>query len=105
MFRNKYWQSILIFFSFLIMVVACSESSRSPKSGREVFRTYCVVCHGAKGNLGMNGAKDLTNSSLTLQERIHIITNGRKTMQSFEKTLTKEEIAKVAVYTMTLKEL
>lgn len=70
--------------------------------GMAIFRQYCVVCHGADGKLALNGAKDLSASILTLEERINIITNGKKLMTPFNEILTPEEIKAVAEYTQKL---
>ena len=63
----------------------------------------CQTCHGGNGKLGLNGAKDLTVSALTLEERVGIISNGRKLMASFKELLQENEIKAVAEFTMTLK--
>lgn len=70
--------------------------------GMAVFRQYCVVCHGADGKLALNGAKDLTTSTLTLEERINIVANGKKLMTPFNEILSPEEIKAVAEYTQKL---
>jgi len=80
---------------------ALTSTSAGP-DGKAVFRQYCVTCHGADGKLGLNGAKDLTVSILTLEERINVITYGRKVMTPFNEVLTPEEIRAVAEYTQTL---
>ena len=82
---------------------AAAAQTASPPDGLAIFRQYCVVCHGADGKLGLNGAKDLTVSALTLDERINTITNGRKLMTPFNEVLSAEEIKAVAQYTLTLK--
>lgn len=71
--------------------------------GAAVFRRHCVICHGADGTLGLNGAKDLTQSALPLEERIEQITNGKNMMTPFRDVLPPEEIKAVAEYTMRLK--
>ena len=38
--------------------------------GAELFNANCALCHGRKGDLGMNGAKDLGLSTLTRAEMI-----------------------------------
>jgi mono/diheme cytochrome c family protein len=86
---------------------AAAQSSKataesSDPDGMAIFRQYCVVCHGADGKLALNGAKDLTASTLTLEERLNIITNGKKLMTPFNEILTPEEIQAVAEYTQTL---
>lgn len=74
-----------------------------PPDGMAVFRQQCVTCHGADGKLGLNGAKDLSASLLSKDERIQVITHGRNLMQPFEKILSPEEIQAVAEYTLSLK--
>lgn len=71
--------------------------------GAAVFRKNCVTCHGSNGNLGLNGAKDLTACTLNLDERMTIITEGKKLMTPFGSILSRQEIQAVAEYTLTLK--
>jgi cytochrome c6 len=70
--------------------------------GMAIFRQYCIACHGADGKLGLNGAKDLSAGTLSLDERIEVITKGRKLMTPFGEVLTPEEIRAVAEYTLKL---
>lgn len=78
------------------------SSTAAIPDGMAIFRQYCVVCHGADGKLALNGAKDLTVSTLTLEERVNTITNGKKLMTPFNEVLTQEEIKAVAEYTQKL---
>ncbi|MFM7402338.1 MAG: c-type cytochrome [Bacteroidota bacterium] len=99
---------IFIFFSSLILLIACTGNSgttasgKSTVSGSELFRRHCVLCHGATGNLGLNGARDLTQSKLNREQRISIISNGKAAMPVFRQLLTEHEIETVADYTFTL---
>jgi cytochrome c6 len=80
------------------------ETAATPvEYGINIYQKNCVSCHGAEGNMGFNGAYDLSKSALSLAERIAVITNGRKTMTPFKALLSGEEIKKVAEYTETLK--
>ena len=72
-------------------------------AGMTVFRQNCVLCHGANGQLGLNGAKDLSKSEYSLEERIQIIAHGKNLMAPYRTILSAEEIAAVAAYTLTLK--
>ena len=72
--------------------------------GKKTFETYCVLCHGADGKLGLNGSKDLTLSTITLEERINQVTNGKGTMTPFKGVLTEAEIKDVAEYAQSLKQ-
>lgn len=69
----------------------------------KIFKTSCAVCHGVDGKLGINGAKDLTTATTTLEERVTQITNGKGLMTPFGSILKAEEIQAVAKYTMQLK--
>jgi cytochrome c6 len=99
---------ISIFFSTLLFLPACTgynstTASASDKiSGSELFRRHCVLCHGAAGNLGLNGAGDLTKSKLSLEQRVSIISNGKAAMPVFRQILTANEIEAVADYTFSL---
>ncbi|MBK7935583.1 MAG: cytochrome c [Lewinellaceae bacterium] len=109
---------IVLIYSAALLTAACGSAEEqinrraaaaqaagasSSPDGMAIFRQYCVVCHGADGKLGLNGAKDLSASILTPEERINIITNGRKLMTPFNEILSADEIKAVAEYTQTLK--
>lgn len=101
-------KKILIGFVIGFTIWACGTESTSRKTGSEtadgksIFKSYCVTCHGMDGRMQMNGAKDLTLSQLSLEERISIITNGKNTMASFKPLLSPREIEAVAQYTIQL---
>jgi mono/diheme cytochrome c family protein len=112
----------LIFFAIAGFVWACGNSSTastdssttSPNAetvaavdkpdGEKIYKTYCVTCHGLYGDMGASGAANLTESKLSVDERITVITNGRGAMTAFESLLDKKEIKAVAKFTMTLAE-
>jgi mono/diheme cytochrome c family protein len=77
----------------------------NPNLGAEVYKTYCVACHGATGKLKLNRAPDLTVSKMTLEERIKNITEGGNMMPNFAEVISEKQIAAVAVYLDELKEL
>ena len=79
-----------------------STSNADVKHGKEVYRKYCVLCHGEDGKKAVNGAYDITVSEMTLDERIELITHGRNLMTPFTGILTDEEIRDVAAYSMQL---
>ena len=72
------------------------------KHGKEVYRKYCVLCHGEDGKKAVNGAYDITVSEMTLDQRVELITNGRNLMTPFAGILTEEEIVDVAAYSMNI---
>jgi mono/diheme cytochrome c family protein len=72
-------------------------------AGEKIFRTYCITCHGIDGKLGLNGAKDLSVSQITREERILQVTKGKGLMTPFEGILNPDQIQQVVEYTETLK--
>ncbi|MEZ5059534.1 MAG: c-type cytochrome [Saprospiraceae bacterium] len=83
--------------------VSAKAEAPTPPDGAKLFKTYCVQCHGLYGDMQINGAKDLTKSELSLEERITMVENGKNLMTPFKGMLTKEQIEAVAKYTMELK--
>lgn len=96
--------------------VACSENkvrnntdkasmtaTTAISEGEQIYKKYCILCHGKDGKLGLNGAKDITVSILTLEERVTLVRNGKNTMTPFEGILSEEEMKAVARYSMSLK--
>ena len=77
--------------------------SKSVNLGKETYNQYCVLCHGKDGSLQFNGAKDIRESELSLEERIVLIKDGKNTMTPFADVLTLKEIKAVAKFSMTLK--
>ena len=95
----------IIFTALAILCMACGAASPDKgdvTEGKEIYRNYCVACHGETGDLALNGAKKFPESTLNLEERILVITNGRNMMTPFKGLLNEEEIKAVAAYTMVL---
>lgn len=90
----------ILFVPLVFLVFSCSDSNNSdgnePKeiSGVELYNQWCVVCHGDKGNALIGGAKDLSISSLSLEDKKNIILNGSesKLMRGFKDDLSTEEL-------------
>lgn len=70
----------------------------------QIFKSRCAICHGVKGDLGVNGAGDLTKSMLNLEERVAIIYHGKNTMTPFKGILTDGEIVELALYVALLRQ-
>ncbi len=107
--RKFYFGKLMFLLLILKSLAACSDGQSSASktaatSGAVLFGKNCVVCHGADGRLGLNGARDLSLSILTLEERINVITNGRNLMTPFGKLLSAAEIDSVAAFTLQLKQ-
>lgn len=111
-------RSCWIVFSLMLGLMACVKpkpilpeknspdykpAEQTVNSGETVYQQKCVTCHGSDGKLGVAGAKDITTSLLTLDERIELISSGKGAMPAFNATLKEEEIKNVAEYTISLK--
>lgn len=85
---------------------ASAENSVVP--GRKLFIENCSECHGTDGKKHYKEAKDLSQSTLTLPQRIHVISSAQVIGNMVHKPrwntiLTEKEISEVAVYLDSLK--
>ncbi len=91
-----------------LLVAACSGrggsdgASAADTPGGLVYREQCALCHGGDGSLGMNGAKDLGRSTLTRQEMIRIVTEGRAMMPPFGGVLRPDQIEAAVDHVLSL---
>jgi mono/diheme cytochrome c family protein len=97
-------QMLLLIATFLFACSSVNSGNSDGNPGKEVYRTYCVACHGADGKLKLNEAPDLTRSKMTLEERINNINKGGSMMPAFAEVISEEQIQAVAVYLDELKE-
>jgi mono/diheme cytochrome c family protein len=93
---------------FLLLSLTASilmqcQSHSDAASGKEIYKRYCVTCHGIHGDLKTNGARDLNYSVLSLEERILVITEGRNVMTPFKSILSPSQIRAVAEFTLGFK--
>jgi len=104
----------IIFLSFLIVIVSCQETPQEKPnsnvdkpstvaSGAEIYKTKCAMCHGSDGNLGIGGAKKLSESQLAISDVKTQILKGKGTMPPFEAQLSAEEIDAVADFVVGLR--
>ena len=112
-------KKLLILVPLFLILIACADANdkKSTKpvktekkaevkkpDGKKIFKINCVLCHGSDGKLGINGSKDLTKSTIGLDDAITQITKGKGLMAAYEPILSKEEIKAVAEYTISLRE-
>ena len=100
--------SCLLLTAYCLFVFSCGNSGTTPVAekksiGQSLYETNCTSCHGEDGKLCTLGAKDLSLSSLSKEQMMDIITNGKSTMTPFGNMLNKEEVSAVADYVQTLK--
>jgi mono/diheme cytochrome c family protein len=95
-------------FSAFILFAACKSllGQENSSPGEEVFRSKCVLCHGADGSgntplgkqlqaadLGSKEVQKLTNAEM--HKQIH---DGRANMPGFADQLSEEQISQVIQY-------
>jgi mono/diheme cytochrome c family protein len=84
--------------------------SADPQKGENIFRAKCAVCHGVDGaGDTANGKKlkvpDLRSGevqSLTDEELIEVLTNGKKDMPPLGKKYSADRIQQIISYVRTL---
>ena len=90
-----------------LLVICCSDAfsqtTMKPATGKEIYESNCVRCHGLDGKRGKLGAEDLQMSTMPDADLIAIITNGKKLMPASKKKLTTDEIVLVRNYIKTLR--
>jgi mono/diheme cytochrome c family protein len=111
-------KKILIALTLALFIIACgsgdsatTESSSSSSTaasepaidGKQIYKSYCLACHGLYGDMGASGAFNLQTSEITMDERVEVITNGRNVMTPFKAILSPDEIQAVAEYSLELK--
>ena len=103
-------RTLLTIGSIALFVLACGGSeapatmdeSAGVSKGEQLFLSNCTLCHGRDGKLGFNGAKDLTVSTLTKEEMIALVTNGKGLMMPYKNTLTAKDIEAVVQHVRSL---
>lgn len=95
----------ILFSCFIIFIILINGSCSNPQESfnpKSAYKMYCSNCHGLDGSLGTNGAINLKNSALPLDERILVIRKGRGIMTGFETILDDLQIKQIAEFTMSL---
>lgn len=93
-----------------VLLLSCGDAPTTgaagvppPGIGEAIFNGQCATCHGRKGDMGLNGAKDLRVSTLTRAEAIAVVKEGRGLMMPYGTQLTKKEIEAVVDHVLTLR--
>ena len=105
---GKHCQLVLVGFITLSITSCGSSESQLPNaadqknSGEKLYDQNCVSCHGSSGDLGVGGASNLATSTLSLNEKIDVISKGRNAMQAYSSehggNLSPEKIKSIAEY-------
>jgi cytochrome c6 len=87
-----------------ISFAAITQRNETEKTGKEIFESNCVRCHGTDGTKGKWGAKNLKLSTLSDNEMLTVISDGKRVMPAWSHSLTRREIELVRDYIKTLRE-
>lgn len=109
-FKSITTQSVCAILNCVILLSSCSlepKSEGGTPSAEEIERVYgykCAICHGKDGNSLIKLAPNLTESTLTLEERVNIISHGKNTMPPQKDVLDEATILGLAEYVATFRE-
>ncbi|HEY0961917.1 MAG TPA: c-type cytochrome, partial [Pseudomonadales bacterium] len=81
-----------------LVVTPIADYTANLDSGREIFRTVCVTCHGEEGQGGHQGGVPLLGKDLTLEHIMTMATYGRNTMPAFGAAFSREQFQDVATF-------
>lgn len=102
--------SLIGVITVMLAMLACGGNSASadmagaaPSKGDKIYNTQCTLCHGKDGGLGISGAKDLRQSTLTREEMLALVSNGKGAMAPYKNVLTKAEISAVVDHVLGLR--
>lgn len=80
------------------ILAAATDSQIAEVDAKGRYKTFCAACHGFDGALGVNGAKDLSASTLPIEESIAQVYFGKGLMTPFKGLLKDHEIVAVSKY-------
>lgn len=80
------------------ILAAATEDQIAEVDAKGKYKMFCAACHGYEGDLGVNGAKDLTASTLDMPEAVAQVYFGKGLMTPFKGLLKDHEIVAVSKY-------
>lgn len=79
-----------------------AASAQPTVQGKAIYEANCIICHGADGKMGLNGAKDITATELTDAELLNLLQNGKNSMPPYKAIYNEKELGSVIAYIKTL---
>jgi len=80
------------------VLASATEDQIAEVDAKGKYKMFCAACHGFDGALGVNGAKDLSASKLSLVESVAQVYFGKGLMTPFKGLLKDHEIVAVSKY-------
>jgi mono/diheme cytochrome c family protein len=84
------------------VVVDDDENYDRVAHGKALYEVQCIVCHGDDGKAQRSGAKDITITTLSDEEIIAVIKNGKNTMPAMGAIFDERELNALVAYIKTL---
>jgi uncharacterized membrane protein SirB2 len=75
-----------------------SAGGASVSEGEIIYKEKCAACHGLDGKQATNGAKDLTQSTLTKAETMEQIKAGKGLMPNFKDVFNDQQLTALTEY-------
>ncbi len=85
------------------LIASVKDSDIEKVDVNKLYRMHCALCHGFKGNMKINGAKDLTISDIPLNESVAQVYHGKGLMTPYKGILKDAEIVALSKYIETLR--
>ena len=85
------------------IIASVDKAAIEAVDAKKLFRMHCAICHGFKGNMKVNGAKDLTKSTIDLKDAVAQVYFGKGLMTPYKDVLKEEEIVALSKYAETLR--
>lgn len=79
------------------------DAASTPRTGAEVYKAYCLTCHGAagQGGVGPQLAGRMEARYPDIEDQIAVVTNGKGTMPAWGARLSAGQIRRVVEYERT----
>jgi mono/diheme cytochrome c family protein len=89
-----------------VALAACGgegEPSARPRTGADLYRAYCLTCHGADGQGGVGPALAgvVAVKYPDIEDQLAVVAEGTARMPSFAQSLSSAEIRRIVVYERT----
>lgn len=82
-----------------------SAATSSLEAGKMIYENSCINCHGPDGKTGHSGAKNLANTTLTIEEQKERIRKGKNSMPPYSsEVLSENDLDAVIEYIATFKQ-
>jgi len=85
------------------LIANVSDADLKEVDATKLFKINCSICHGTKGNMQVNGAKDLTKINSNQNQKVARIMFGKTLMTPYKDILSEAEIVALADHVASLK--